>query len=29
MQVQKIVPAFSDERGNIIDILKQNAVEYA
>lgn len=29
MQVQKIVPAFSDDRGKIIDILKQNTVEYA
>lgn len=29
MEVRKIVPVFSDDRGNIIDILKQNAVEYA
>ncbi len=29
MDVQKIKPSFSDDRGDIIDILKQSAVEYA
>ena len=29
MQVQKIKPSFSDERGDIVDILKQSVVEYA
>ena len=29
MKVQKIKPAFSDARGDIIDILKQSVVEYA
>ena len=29
MQVQKVKPSFSDERGQIIDILKKSIVEYA
>lgn len=29
MQVQKVKPSFSDERGQIIDILKKSVVEYA
>jgi quercetin dioxygenase-like cupin family protein len=29
MQVQKIKPSFSDERGDIVDILRQSVVEYA
>jgi quercetin dioxygenase-like cupin family protein len=29
MHVQRIKPSFADDRGEIIDILKQNNVEYA
>jgi quercetin dioxygenase-like cupin family protein len=29
MQVQRIKPSFSDDRGHIIDILKRSIVEYA
>jgi hypothetical protein len=29
MEVKRIVPSFSDQRGDIIDVLAQNVVEYA